>query len=404
LSPAAGGTWTEKVLYSFGANPTDGITPLGSLIFDAKGNLYGTTEAGGAYDTTFGGASNGYGTVFELTPATGSAWTEKVLYSFRYLSQTDGYYPVAGVIFDTKGNLYGTTSDGGAGQDLEGGGTVFELTPTTGGSWTEKVLYSFGGGSPSGYKIEGGVIFDTAGNLYGTANAGGNAFGLDGTLFKLTPTAGGTWTETVLHSFGAYETDGINPTAGLIFDGSGNLYGTTSGGGANTFGTVFKLTTETGGSWTETVLHSFNFTSTDGASPYAGLVLDTSGNLYGTTAYGGANGSSDSGTTGGTVFEIASTITKAATATTLVSSLNPSAFDQAVIFTATVKSATSGTPAGTVTFKNGTTTLGTGTLSAGKATLTTSILAVGVHSITAVYGGGADYNVSTSPVLTQTVN
>jgi uncharacterized repeat protein (TIGR03803 family) len=311
LSPGTGGDWTEKVLHSFGTTLTDGEVPESGLIFDANGNLYGTTEAGGAYDTTYGGASNGYGTAFELSPGTGGNWTEKVLYSFNYLSQTDGYYPAAGLVFDTKGNLYGTTSDGGSGQDLEGGGTVFELSPATGGGWTEKVLYNFGGGSPNGYRILGGVVLDASGNLYGTANSGGNGFGLDGTLFELSPAAGASWALTLLHSFGAYETDGINPTAGLVFDTNGNLYGTTEGGGVNSFGTVFELSPETGGSWTETVLHSFNLTSADGASPYAGLILDATNNLYGTTQYGGTYGSSDTGTAGGTVFEIVSASTSA---------------------------------------------------------------------------------------------
>jgi uncharacterized repeat protein (TIGR03803 family) len=299
LSPKTGGDWTEKVLHSFGGTLTDGEVPEAGLIIDAKGNLYGTTEAGGAYDTTYEGASNGYGTVFEMSPTASGGWTEKVLYSFDYLSGTDGYYPVAAVVFDGKGNLYGTTMDGGSGQDLEGGGTVFELSPASTG-WKEKVLYSFGGGATNGYRILGGVILDAAGNLYGTATAGGNGFGLDGTVFELSPLGGG-WTETVLHSFGAFETDGINPSAGLVFDAAGNLYGTTYGGGANNAGTVFELMPETDGGWTESVLHSFELNGTDGANPYASLILDSAGNLYGTTAYGGTHGSSD---TGGTVFEI----------------------------------------------------------------------------------------------------
>jgi len=325
LSPGTGGAWTEQLLHSFGCTLTDGEVPDAGLIFDAKGNLYGTTEAGGAYDTTFGGASNGYGTVFELSPGTGSTWTEKVLYSFSYLSQTDGYYPVAPLVFDAKGNLYGTTMDGGSGQDLEGGGAVFELTPA-GTTWTEKVLYSFGGGATNGYRIMGGVVLDAAGNIYGTAVAGGNGFGLDGTLFELSP-VGSSWKETVLHSFGAFEGDGINPESTLVFDASGNLYGTTYAGGANGYGTVFELIAEPGGGWTESVLHSFNLSSTDGANPYVGVILDANGNLFGTTGYGGPYGGSTAGTTGGTVFEIESaqtgfalTVTPAGTGTGSVSS------------------------------------------------------------------------------------
>jgi len=402
LSPATGGTWTEKVLHNFGGTLTDGEVPESNLILDSAGNLYGTTEAGGAYDTTYGGASNGFGTVFEMSPGTGGAWTEKVLYSFSYLSQTDGYYPMAGLVFDSKGNLYGTTSDGGTGQDLEGGGTVFELTPTGGGGYTEKVLYSFGGGSTNGYRVLGGVVLDAAGNIYGTATAGGNGFDLDGTVFELSPVGGG-WAETVLHSFGAYETDGINPRAGLVFDAAGDLYGTTWGGGVNGYGTAFKLAAQTGGGWTESVVHSFNLSTTDGANPWAGLILDASGNLYGTTAFGGAHGPTNNGYVGGTVFEIQLATTKAATTTTLVSSLNPSIYGQSLTFTARVKSS-SGTPAGTVAFKDGTTTLGTITLSAGVAKYTTTTLAVGTHSITAVYSGSTSYNTSTSTAVSQVVN
>ena len=402
LSPGSGGVWTEKVLYSFGANLSDGKSPEAGLIFDSKGNLYGTTNIGGASDATYGG---GYGTVFELSPGTGGTWTETIIYNFSYLSQTDGYFPAAGLVFDSAGNLYGTTSDGGTAQDLQGGGTVFELSPTGGGGWAEKVLYNFGGGGPQGYVIEGGVVLDAAGNLYGTAQAGGNGFGLDGTLYELSPGTGGTWTFQVLHSFGAYEIDGINPEAGLVFDGSGNLYGTTYAGGANGYGTVFEMSPQSGGGWIESVVHSFNLSSTDGADPAAGLILDGSGNLYGTTAYGGAHSGNPGGTTGGTVFEIVfSGTTMQSTTTTLVSSLNPSVYHQSVGFTATVTAA-SGTPTGTVTFMNGAASLGTVTLNgSGVAKYSTSSLAVGTHSVTAVYHGSASYSTSTSSILSQVVN
>ena len=402
LSPGSGGSWTEKILYSFGASLTDGKSPEGGLIFDSKGNLYGTTNIGGASDTTFGG---GYGTVFELSPGTGGTWTEQVIYNFSYTSQRDGYFPAAGLVFDANGNLYGTTADGGSAQDLEGGGTVFELSPAGASGWTEKVLYSFGGGSPQGYTIDGGVILDAAGNLYGTAYAGGNGYGLDGTLFELSPATGGTWTFQVLHSFGAYGGDGINPLAGLVFDSTGDLYGTTYSGGANGYGTVFELSPQTGGGWLESIVHSFNLSTTDGASPASSLILDGSGNLYGTTAYGGADGDGDTGTKGGTVFEIESTTTKTSTKTTVTSSLNPSIFGQSVTFAATVKPQSgTGTPTGTVTFKNGTKTLGTKTLSGGVAKYSTTKLAVGTKSITAVYSGDTSFTTSTSAALSQVVN
>jgi uncharacterized repeat protein (TIGR03803 family) len=259
---------SEKVLYSFGSQPGDGAVPYGGLIFDKKGNLYGTTQDGGAY---------GGGTVFELT----AAGTEKVLYSFS--SQPgDGINPLAGLIFDKKRNLYGTTLNGGA-YDR---GTVFELTA----KGAEKILYSFGSqpGDGSG-PYAAGVIFDTMGNLYGTTCYGG-AYG-EGTVFELT--AAGT--EKVLYSFGSQPGDGQMPEAGLTFDKKGNLYGTTSGGGAYGIdeGTVFELTA----AGTETVLYSFGGQPDDGSYLWAGLTFDKKGNLYGVTVDGGAHG-------GGTVFEV----------------------------------------------------------------------------------------------------
>ena len=277
----AGGAWTEKVLHNFNHNGTDGYWPIASPILDAAGNLYGTTFQGGAYDL---------GTVFELTP-TGGGWTETVLHTFS--GYTDGGSPWAGLVFDTAGNLYGTTPYGG---DYYAG-TVFELTPTAGGGWTKQVLHSFSPDCTDGYEPYAGLIFDTAGNLYGTTSAGGTYScngSQGGTVFELTPTEGGGWTETVLHSFNSNGTDGIIPYASLVFDTAGNLYGTTVSGGTYNYGTVFKLSPGEGG-WTETVLHTFN--GTDGAAPYAGLIRDAAGNLYGTTFLGGAYG-------GGTVFEL----------------------------------------------------------------------------------------------------
>ncbi len=277
LTPAAGGTWTEKVLHNFSSTRTDGAFPASGLIFDGAGNLYGTTIFGGA-----SGAGNG--TAFELTPTAGGGWTEKVLYSFG----PDGTYPQAGLVFDTAGNLYGTTPQGGA----YGWGTVFELTPAAGGGWTEQVLHSFSDYSDGSIPYAG-LIIDGAGNLYSTTSGGGTYYA--GTVFEMTPTAGGGWTKQVLYSFGP-GTDGEGPYAGLIFDGAGNLYGTTTGGGTYGSGAVFELTPAAGGGWTEQVLHSFN--GTDGVDPVAGLISDAAGNLYGTTQFGGSNNN-------GTVFEIA---------------------------------------------------------------------------------------------------
>ena len=265
LAPAADAASKYKVLHAF--NGKDGADPSADLIFDAAGNLYGSTEQGGAY---------GPGTVFKLTPNADGSWTESVLHSFN---GSDGQLPKAGLIFDAAGNLYGTTSEGGT----HNFGTVFKLTPNADGSWTESVLHSFNGSD--GASPEAGLTFDAAGNLYGTT-------GGPGTAFKLTPNADGSWTESVLHYF---KPNVLGPEAGLIFDATGNLYGTTYGGGTDNLGTVFKLTPNADGSWTESVLHSFN--SGDGANPWAGLIFDATGNLYGTTESGGAHNF-------GTVFKL----------------------------------------------------------------------------------------------------
>ena len=346
LSPSASGAWTEKVLWNFGLTITDGEVPEAGLIFDSKGNLYGTTSQGGA-NTTWAAGSGGWGTVFELSPTTSGPWTEKILYAFGYLSRTDGYFPTAGVIFDSAGNLYGTTSDGGSGQDLDGGGTVFELSPTTTGPWKQTVLYSFGGGSPNGYSPEGGLVRDAAGNLYGTAHSGGNGFGLDGTVFEISPQSGGGWSEIVLHSFGAYETDGINPTSTLLFDAKGNLYGTTYAGGANQAGIVYELTPQSEGGWTEQALDNFGATATDAMHPFAGLIFDSAGRLYGTTQFGGAHGSAS---TGGTVFEIKTSAT-VGTTTPADASLTP----KSLTFPSTPVGSTSAAQVVTVTNSGGST-------------------------------------------------
>ena len=176
-------------------------------------------------------------TVTVLVTSTWAAtnWNEKVLHSFN---GTDGAGPYAGLIFDAAGNLYGTTVGGGT----YGGGTVFELKPAVGGGWAEQVLHSFGNNAGNrnqdGNRPYDGLIFDAAGNLYGVTYGGGTY--TYGTAFELTPTAGGGWTEQVLHSFNG--TDGAGPQAGLIFDADGNLYGTTAGGGTYNDGTVFELT------------------------------------------------------------------------------------------------------------------------------------------------------------------
>ncbi len=282
LSPRQGGGYAETALHSFGRG-SDGRNPLGGLVFDHAGNLYGTSEYGGIH---------GGGTVFELSPNGSGGWTETVLHNFG--NGSDGYYPFAGLIVDSGGNLYGTTEGGG----VHSGGTAFELSPRQGGGYTETVLHSFGNGT-DGYYPEAGLVLDAHGNLYGTTESGGThscSGGACGTVFELSPRQGGGYTETVLHNFGN-GTDGYFPYYGsLIFDGSGNLYGTTEQGGVHGSGTAFELSPKQGGGYTETVLHSFG-NGTDGVDPEGGLIFDTSGNLYSTTIYGGIHNF-------GTVFEL----------------------------------------------------------------------------------------------------
>jgi uncharacterized repeat protein (TIGR03803 family) len=428
LKPGSNGQWTESLVYSFRSASGFGVRPTG-VVFDALGNLYGSTTSGG---NTY--CDQGCGTVFELSPSSGGQWTQTVLYNFSggsdgyspsnvilgsggqlygeiyfsginplglvfqltaagppwqdtniftFTPSNDGEYAFSTLVPDATGNLYGVTSFGGEGYGL-GGATVFEVTPLPGGGWTTSTifsfsssseccpsplildkfgnlygtiqnldygsvfelspvpggwvltyLYSFQGGSAGGPPTKARLTMDSAGNLYGTAltnslngivyelslgsqgwtkttlhnfagkpdgsdpggevifdPAGKNLYGTTygggadgkGTVYELSPSSG-TWSETVLYSFtGA---DGANPVAGLVFDKAGNLYGTTSFGGAAQLGTVFMLS-PSGGGWTETVLHSFLNTGSDGTNPAAGLTLDASGNLYGTTSFGGA--------------------------------------------------------------------------------------------------------------------
>jgi uncharacterized repeat protein (TIGR03803 family) len=265
--------WTEYVLYSF-ADGTDGGFPNGSLLVDSSGDVFGTASVGGNTSCT-----DGCGVVFRIFPSpSGGGWVERVIHHF---DGTDGSFPNAALIFDGSGNLYSTTVDGGA----SGDGTVFELTPSA-GNWTETLLYSFTGGS-DGNNPYAGLVMDASGNLYGTTYPVGD--GNHGVVFELKQVSG-VWTLEVLHTFTGGN-DGGNPYAGLILDGAGNLYGTTAEGGADEYGVVFKLSppSGTGTSWTETVLHTFTG-GNDGGSPYGGLVFDASGNLYGATVFGGADG------------------------------------------------------------------------------------------------------------------
>ena len=322
LTPGRNG-WHVKVLYTFKGK--DGAGPHGGLIFDPVGNLYGTTTTGGAHDS---------GVAFELTPGS-SGWAETVLYNFCSLPgckdggspwaglvrdkagnlygtgyaafelspgpdgwkevalhdftcrNHDGCGPFAGVIMDTVGNLYGATERGGSYK----AGTVYELRSTSGG-WKERVLHSFPASQYDGQVPGvGALVFDGAGSVYGTTNQGGRHTCVDvgcGTVFKLTPGSNGQWAETILYNFTG-NANGSGPGGGLVMDKAGNLYGTTIAGGTGCdCGVVYELAPGSKGKWKYTVLH--RFTGFDGAQPDANLILDKKGNLYGTTATGGAGG------------------------------------------------------------------------------------------------------------------
>jgi hypothetical protein len=300
LKPPAkkGEGWTESVLYVFKGNTEgDGATPEGGLIIDSAGNLYGTTAYGGTGNCALLGISVGCGTVYELSPPAtkGGSWNETVLY--RFPTNKNGYYPWGDLVFDGAGNLYGATLYGGGkgynNCDKYYGycGTVFELSPpkTKGGKWSEKVLHSFASGT-DGANPNGGLVFDSNGNLYGTTYGGGDESGECGpggcgTAFELNPPTvkDGVWTEKMLHRFGG-PTDGERPAAGMILGAMGRLYGTTFSGG-----TVFSLTPPTKESqyWKKETLYTFN--ENDGPfDPYGALIFDANGNLYGTTNVGNA--------------------------------------------------------------------------------------------------------------------
>ncbi len=268
---------TFQVLHTF-TGGQDGANPYAGVTLDKAGNLYGTTFQGGQY---------GNGTVYKLTHK-GSGWTLDVLYTFDV---SGGANPEARVILGSNGPLYGTTQSGAGGN-----GTVFNLRPFPSACksalcpWMETVLHAFEGSPNDGADPgNGDVLFDQAGNIYGTAITGGaDDFGA---VYELTPSGSG-WQESVLHSFSF--SDGAFPFAGVISDNAGNLYGTTLAGGSSTYGTVFELMQSTG--WTESVLYNFQ-NGNDGLSPNAGLIFDHSSNLYGATHAGGSGG-------GGTVFKL----------------------------------------------------------------------------------------------------
>jgi uncharacterized repeat protein (TIGR03803 family) len=261
--------WNETTVHEFG-NGNDGFNPQGGVVFDAAGNLYGTTYRGGA---------SGEGTVWQATRS-GQSWTESVIYNFA--SSGDGVNPAGTLTIDNVGNLYGTTEAGGLGY-----GTVFQLT-NSGSQWTETILYKFQNSDDGAYPV-GGVVLDRAGNIYGGTSLGGQNGG--GTVYDLSP-SGGSYTMNVLHQFSGHG----GPYNNLTIDASGNnIYGTTIGDGDAQDGSVFKLT-QSNGNWTFTSLHDFA-NGSDGRFPSGSVAVDSQGNVFGTASSGGS-------TNRGLVFEI----------------------------------------------------------------------------------------------------
>jgi uncharacterized repeat protein (TIGR03803 family) len=301
-----------KVLWSFAGAPNDGSDPTGNLVSDQSGNIYGVTGGGGS-STAPPCSGGGCGTVFELSPNSDGTWTNTILYSFcsnfsNNLCQ-DGSFPQAGLLRDNKGNLYGTTTLGG--DVLEcgfgtgcGGGTVFKLSPPSspGESWTEVVLHSFCSSLNNFNCLDGALPLgqltaDKLGNLYGTTSTGGlggsgGACCIGGTVFELSHGQAG-WNETVLHNFcanGKPCLDGVAPKAGVTFDKTGNLYGTTASGGApEGDGTLYKLSPGSNG-WTETVLLASKYPYHLGGGSTSKVSFDSLGRMYTTVTAGSVNG------------------------------------------------------------------------------------------------------------------
>ncbi len=312
LAVPASAEWKEKVLYSFQGGTNDGAFPVGGVVFDSQGNLYGVLQDYGPGSCAPIG--NECGAVYQLSPPTqkGGSWTETLIYEFQGKGANDGESPNSGPLIDGQGNLYGVTAYGGTGDCVlvgvkAGCGTVYELSPPKqkGDAWTETILYSFPT-AKQGYVPNGNLVFDGAGNLYGATMFGGTKGttcdifygGECGVVFELSPpkTKGGAWTEKVLHSF-AGGTDGVTPNGSLVLDGKGAVYGTTPMGGNQLCnfgngkvgcGVAFELIPPDRkvGPWAEKILHRFT-EKPDGGGPNGGLIFDAKGSLYGTAGGGG---------------------------------------------------------------------------------------------------------------------
>jgi uncharacterized repeat protein (TIGR03803 family) len=385
----------EQVIYAF-----DIGSMYARVAMDTAGNIFGVTNE----------------TIFELSPNGKGGWSPTVIYTFPLAGQGYG----ATFVLGQDGNLFGTTAPHN--------GTVFELSPG-GTGWTEKLLYRFQGGKEGDGSSPSGIVLDAAGNLYGTTGGGGKYN--DGTVFELAaPVGKGKYQEKVLWSFNG--TDGAGPGGSLIFDNAGNLYGTAGGGGSSGFGVVFEVsgvpattaTTLASSPNPSTYGQAVTFTAlitplppdgetvtfkkgttvlgtgllSGGSASFTTSTLPAGGHTI-TAIYGG-----DSNLFGSTSNAVKQVVKKTATTTTLSSSLNPSTYGQAVTFTAVIISSAGAPPDGeTVSFKEGTTVLGTGSLSGGSASFTTSALPVGTNSIKAVYGGDSIFAASTSNTVKQVV-
>jgi len=288
LTPKASGGFTFRTIHTFSQPTGDGANPDSAVVFDAEGNLYGTTPNGG----------DGCGIVYELSPTKGGKWNENILHKFGSNGK-DGCNPSGRLIFDQAGDLFGGTFNGGGGLNNffcnNGCGTTYKLHLAN-GKWTETVLHRFTGKGTDGWNPSGSLAFDKAGNLWGATFLGGagdsstcgdpnGGVGFCGTVFELTPKANGTWTESALYSFVDAST-GWNPFSGVILDKAGDLVGTTENGGSALDGTVFKITPKGKGKVEESLIHEF-VGEADGAFPQTGLTSDAAGNLYGVTLVGG---------------------------------------------------------------------------------------------------------------------
>ena len=297
---ATGRAQTETVLYNF-TRSSDGYIPLGSLVADSFGNYYGTTFDGGLHSSQCsrqGYADPGCGTVFEISPDGAGGWTLKTLYRFK--GPPDGAAPAGNLVLDSQGNLFGTTvygGNGGQGCDhigLLGCGTIFRLSPTESGKWTESVIYGSLAGIRAAYPAS--LVSDSAGNLYGTLSPTVCGVTGCGYVFKLTPGGSGSWVFSIVHAFS--NSDGEFPR-GVTVDSSGNLFVTTKEGGAD-YGTLVELTPSGSDGYTIHLLHTFS--GSDGQNPLAGVTLDSAGNIYGTASFGGNTKVCKDGC--GTVFEL----------------------------------------------------------------------------------------------------